>query len=82
MNGNTFGPWTRFLVLVSLYCSLVLRRSTFALEFNPNGNFKIVYFTDLHYGEGKDKDDNNDLVRRWCVPPYGLLSAEMLGVVS
>lgn len=29
------------------------------LKFNENGEFTILQFTDLHYGESDEKDKNN-----------------------
>ncbi|KAM9988696.1 hypothetical protein ACTFIY_004739 [Dictyostelium cf. discoideum] len=40
------------------------------LEFNSNGKFKIIQFTDLHYGEADYKDDLSNQVQN------GVLTAE------
>lgn len=32
------------------------------LTFNKDGTFKVLLFTDLHYGESDDKDRANDAV--------------------
>eukprot|EP01099_Mayorella_cantabrigiensis_P002721 TRINITY_DN2200_c0_g1_i1.p1 TRINITY_DN2200_c0_g1~~TRINITY_DN2200_c0_g1_i1.p1 ORF type:complete len:320 (-),score=88.98 TRINITY_DN2200_c0_g1_i1:315-1241(-) len=34
------------------------------LKFRPDGTFKIVQFTDLHFGEGEDLDENSMNVQR------------------
>ena len=33
------------------------------LQFNSNGEFKILQFTDLHYGEDAIKDDNSQMLQ-------------------
>lgn len=34
------------------------------LRFRPDGTFKIVVFTDMHYGEGNDLDSRNDALQQ------------------
>ena len=46
--------------MTSLLAAVVLARSDRKLQFNKHGKFKIVQLTDMHYGEGDEKDAKND----------------------
>jgi predicted MPP superfamily phosphohydrolase len=53
----------RIEILLGL-TAVVAARSDAMLKFNSEGKFKMVQFTDMHYGEGDDKDQkNNDLIK-------------------
>lgn len=49
-----------------LLCMLLsaLQRSTSSLQFKEDGTFKIIQFTDLHFGEADDKDARTQMVMR------------------
>lgn len=48
----------RFLLFPSLIICIIFvltsSKSTKKLEYNPEGKFKIVHFTDLHFGHSED----------------------------
>jgi len=50
----------RFEVLCCIAIVGITARSDRQLKFNSDGKMKIVQLTDMHYGEGDDKDLKND----------------------
>ena len=50
-----FGNAWALVILIAL----LTQKYALSLEFNARGSFKIVMFTDLHQGEGDEKDSQN-----------------------
>lgn len=54
----------RTQILCALACATASAYSDKQLKFNADGKFKMVQLTDLHFGEGDEKDSNNqELIR-------------------
>lgn len=43
--------------------SFILKKAQGDLKFRDDGTFRIVQFTDLHYGESPEKDVNTSIVQ-------------------
>jgi pre-mRNA-splicing factor SYF1 len=50
--------------ILAIIFALLIPKYALSLEFNARGSFKIVIFTDLHQGEGDEKDSQNSLLQR------------------
>lgn len=52
------------------------------LRFNENHEFTILQFTDLHYGEESEKDENNMKLQQklieWVKPDLTVLTGDMI----
>jgi predicted MPP superfamily phosphohydrolase len=48
--------------LFNILVTAAIAASDRQLRFNKDGKFKIVQITDLHYGEGDEKDGQNDAI--------------------
>jgi len=51
------------LLIVAILIQVVFSTDQTPLKFRTDGTFKIVQFTDLHYGEGTQKDINSSRVQ-------------------